>query len=105
MLAAGGKRVFLIRGMEEHLEEALKEVLLKLDNQIALICESNSLRKHVVPGCFIMIKNRDGRYDKPSAWEVSHFADKVIEFDKFQKNIEINQLKFIEGKWYFKTEK
>jgi hypothetical protein len=81
LLAAGASRVFWLKALKSHLREGLLEFLTQIPDHALILCESNSLRKYVEPGCFIMMKNSADKMIKPSAEDVFGLADMVIEND------------------------
>lgn len=56
LLASGAKRVFWLRVLKEHLEEGVTALLEFVGPEAVCICESNSLRRIVEPGLFLMVK-------------------------------------------------
>ncbi|MCX7843038.1 MAG: hypothetical protein N2489_08190 [Clostridia bacterium] len=81
LLKAGAHKVFWLKTLESHIFEGIKDFMSRIPEGSLIVCESNSLRKVVNPGCFIMLSNtRDGAV-KDSAGEVMHKADIVIEDD------------------------
>jgi len=80
MLAAGARRVFWLRVIESHLQEGIEALLDITGASGLLICESNSLRKVVEPGLFIMFKRNGSEGCKPSAAAVAEHADRIISF-------------------------
>lgn len=81
LLAAGARKVHWLRSLYSSLDEALDEFLKGVPDGSIIICESNSLRKLVEPGCFLMLKNTKSDKAKPTAAEVIDLADAVIEND------------------------
>jgi hypothetical protein len=77
LLAAGADRVFWIKAKRTCLGEAIREVIPLLPQGCIIVCESNSLRKAVKPGVFVMVKTEGGV--KKSAEEVMGLADMVYE--------------------------
>ncbi|MDR0200169.1 MAG: hypothetical protein LBI43_06295 [Streptococcaceae bacterium] len=81
MLKSGAKRAFLLKSFEDSLLDGFAEFQEKLcesNLQDALIlCESNSLRKYLKPGLFVMIHNQK-LVIKKSSREVFDLADVVI---------------------------
>ena len=65
LLAAGAAEVLWLRVMREHLDEGAADLLSRTDPSAPLICESNSLRRVVDPGIFLMLRHRDDRSVKP----------------------------------------
>jgi hypothetical protein len=81
LLAAGSQRVHWLRSLYTSLDVALEEFLKTVPKRSIIICESNSLRNLVEPGCFLMLKNTRSDKIKPTAAEIIHFADAVVEND------------------------
>lgn len=78
LLAAGAHRVYWMKCMREHLTDGIRHFLLQIPKDTLILCESNSLRKIVLPGLFIMLKNTKNAAIKPSAEEVISKADLVV---------------------------
>lgn len=77
---AGAKRVYLIRSLKDHVQDAIEEAMSYVPEGHLVICESNSVRTAVDPGVFIMIKSPGGEENyKPTAKEVISKADFVME--------------------------
>lgn len=74
MLQAGCKEVYFLRAMKTHLPEAFRLFLRNIPENHLIICESNTLRKHVEPGLFVFLHNTSGQI-KPAAQEVMEMAD------------------------------
>lgn len=73
---AGAEKVYWIRAYPEYLSQAFEDFLSLLDDVDIILCESNSLRKYVKPGIFVMIDNaKDG---KKTALDVIQYADYVF---------------------------
>ncbi len=101
MLQAGAYKAFLIRVWNDFSEEAINQFLSQnIGNKNSLIiCESNSMRKVVEPGVFLMIKNKNSQHTKPSAIETEKYVDKSIisdgkTFDFNFKRIKLINLQF-----------
>lgn len=104
LLAAGACRVFWLRVIRTHLNEGLAS-LLDVAGDAALICESNSLRKVVEPGLFLMVTSADGRPWKKSASEVAEFADNVvISHSGSDFDFDLDRVKLIDGKWVMRLQ-
>ncbi|MDR1922528.1 MAG: hypothetical protein LBS31_12435, partial [Candidatus Adiutrix sp.] len=74
LLAAGAHQVFWLRSTREALSEAYGRFREEALKGALVICESNSLREYVEPGCFIMMQNAAGP-GKPSSQRVREMAD------------------------------
>ena len=108
MLAVGSKKVFWLRVMEQHMEEGVRALLDSIEVHVgldsAIICESNSIRKAIDPGLFLVLKKDNESYIKPSCNEVIKFADKVISFDPnvFKFSVDLNSFNFNRSGWSYK---
>ena len=86
LLAAGAQKVYWLRCLDASLQEGIENFLSLVPKDSIIICESNSLRKVVNPGLFIILKNCNSKSIKPSATQVMNMADLVLEND-FQESI------------------
>ncbi len=99
LLAAGASRVFWLRVMKTHLEETITALLDIIEPDAVTVCESNSLRKVVKPGLFLIVKHRDSRAWKSSAQQVKQYADKIVVSDGSSFDFDIDRIKLVRGKW------
>ena len=99
LLAAGASRVFWLRVMETHLEETMTALLDIIGPDAITICESNSLRKAVKPGLFLIVERGDLKVWKSSAQQVKQHADKIVVSDGSSFNLDIDEIKLVDGKW------
>ena len=76
---AGATRVYLIRSFKEHLYEAIEKAMTYVPQNTLILCESNSVRHVIKPGCFIMIQSNATM--KPSATSVIEYADYLLDKD------------------------
>lgn len=77
LLKAGVEQSFLLKAFEDSLFEGFEYFLEQIPANALIICESNSLRKYVEPGVFIMMDNQKRRL-KPSSKDVYDFADLIV---------------------------
>lgn len=75
LLKAGAARVFWLRALHSAIAEGFACFMENAFPDSLLICESNSLRELVNPGCFIMLVNEGNGRMKPSAARVADRAD------------------------------
>jgi hypothetical protein len=75
LLAAGADRVFWLRSLYESLKDGYADFCSQISPEMLVLCESNSLRKNVKPGCFIMVLNSKHKTLKPTAQDVLDLAD------------------------------
>jgi hypothetical protein len=101
MLRVGAKRVFRIKVKSNSIEKAFNELEKITGQNCVFVCESNSLRKAVRPGIFIMIKNKDSETMKPSAKELQKFADRIVYSDGKKHNFDAGKLMIKNGEWKF----
>jgi len=99
LLAAGAKRVFWLRVMHTHLEQGLTALLDIVGPNAVLICESNSLRRVVEPGLFLIVKDHHTEFWKDSARQVKSYADKIVARIGTRFDLDIDQIKLADGKW------
>jgi hypothetical protein len=76
LLKAGADRVFWLRALYGALQTGYQAFLDAIPPNALILCESNSLREAVRPGCFIMLI--DGETMKPTASRVLDLADMVV---------------------------
>lgn len=102
MLAAGATEVFWIKTNINNIDKALAEFLTQKKNDTYIVCESNSLRKSIIPDIFIMIKNTTQQI-KDSAINVMKHADIIIESNGREfSNFDISSISIENGKWNLK---
>jgi hypothetical protein len=77
LLHAGADRVFWLRCLYGALAAGYGAFLEKIPPKALILCESNSLREVVLPGCFIMVINSNKPAMKPTAARVLPMADIV----------------------------
>lgn len=89
LLAAGAERVYWLKCLNTCIYDGIKHFMDQIPKNTLIICESNSLRKVVIPGNFIMLKNMESNIIKKSASEVINKADVIVEndFENSIKNI------------------
>lgn len=79
LLLAGASKVFLLKTLRTHIGEAFDVFLKLVPDDTIIVCESNSLRKVVIPQKFLMAYNPNEKNTKPSARDVMNLADQVID--------------------------
>jgi len=99
LLAAGASRVFWLRVMKTHLKKGLTALLDVIGSDAVLVCESNSLRRVVEPGLFLMVKGRGLKVWKTSAQGVKRYADRIVISDGSGFDFDLDQIKLADGKW------
>ena len=81
LFSAGAQSVYWLRAAKQALLSGFQAYCKKVGGDTLIICESNSLRQYVKPGCFILLKNKNSDTEKPTATAVSEYADIVFEND------------------------
>ena len=99
LLEAGACRVFWIRVLKEHLLEAMTALLDTIGSETVSICESNSLRRVIEPGLFLMVRNNGSDFWKSSARSVRKYADRIVISDGNSFNLNLGRIKLIDEKW------
>lgn len=103
MLAAGASEVFWIKTTFNNIDKAVDEFIKQKRNDTFIVCESNSLRKSIVPDVFIMIKNIIQPM-KDSAADVMKHADIIIDSNGREfSNFDVSSIIIENGKWNLKT--
>lgn len=102
MLMHGAQKVYLLKVDQNHLETGINELLKIISQDSFIVFESNSIRKVVQPGLFIVIKNLEDHSIKSSCAEVVQYADKIIEFNNFNWNFSPDRIVIKDNKWTIK---
>lgn len=102
MLAAGAGRVLWLRVLKGHLAEGAAALLEIVGGGSLSVCESNSLRRVVEPGAFVLVKDASEEKYKPSAKAAAEHADRIIAFDGDGFDIEDDDIGLADGKWTVK---
>jgi hypothetical protein len=108
LLASGARQVYWLRAVRDHLKEGIEALFRLIPEEIALVCESNSLRAVVEPGVFLIIKAKNQEEFKPSAQKVLKHADRVVTFDAEGMgdnpfNISLDTIEFTHDRWILRT--
>lgn len=107
LLAAGCSAVYWLRARTHALGAAFDALLSRIGGEVFMVCESNSLRKHVRPGVFLVVLDEPGppaavgghQAPKPSCAEVLDLADAVIPSSGGRVEFSISRLSVHGGKW------
>jgi len=103
MIAAGASEVFWIKTNINSLDASYDDFLKRKLANTFIVCESNSLRKSLIPDVFIMIRNTTTPI-KNSAADVMKYADIIIESDGREfSNFDVSCISIEAGKWVIKT--
>ena len=99
MMRAGAYKAFLLLVNRNSLELGVEAILSMLLPNDFLIIESNSIRKVIEPGLFIVIKDSANNYIKQSCAEVIQLADKIIEFNDLNWDFHPDKVSIQKGSW------
>jgi len=102
MLKAGAKRTFKIKTKANNIIEAFEELKNIINPNSLLICESNTLRKTIIPAIYLFVKEEYTNDMKPSAKEVINFADRIILTNGIKHNFSVNDIFIKDMKWNIK---
>lgn len=80
MLGAGAEKSFLLKSLKECMAEAFSSFLENVPAGAVIVAESNTLRKHVIPGAFVFasMEQPEEAAMKISAREVYEYADFIL---------------------------
>lgn len=104
MLRAGASEVLWLRARREHLEKGMAEVLERIPAGTPIVCESNSARRVVEPGVFIVVKKGGEAEIKASCAAVIGEADRVLDYDGALWDSPIEDLSFARGRWLLRLD-
>ncbi len=98
-LRAGAKKAFWLKVKKDSLQKGFDSVLKLISVDSIVVCESTSLRKIIEPGLFLIVKRNNETDLKPSAADVSQFADRIVNFDGENFNINLDEIKLEGSRW------
>lgn len=81
LLSAGCQSVYWLRTLRSHIKEGIAHFLPLIPQNALILCESNSLRRAVEPGVFMMLRGMQGSPVKESARSVLEKADVVVAYE------------------------
>ncbi len=99
LLRAGAKKVYWLKAIQNHIMDGFNDIMRKIPDDAPIVCESNTLRNHVEPGVFVIVKNSDSNAIKQSAQKVWKYADKIVRFDNEEFDFNIDEILIRDGKW------
>ena len=80
MLKSGARKAYLLIVERNCLEKGINALLKMMPEKSMVVIESNTIRKVIEPGLFIVIKKKSVSAVKRSCAEVIGYADKIVEF-------------------------
>ena len=99
MLKAGAKKVYLLLADRNSLEKGMDAVFKIIPDNAMIIVESNTIRKVIEPGLFVVINKFAEASVKPSCAEVIGFADKIVGFDKMNWDFDPGRILVRNNSW------
>jgi len=99
MKNAGASRIFYIRVKDNYLEEAINKFFKIVNPKSIIICESNSLRRLIKPGLFLIIKSEYPKHIKESAKQLMKNADMIIISDGKSFKTDFSHIVFSTKGW------
>ena len=102
MLKAGAKKVYLLLVDRNSLEKGIDAILRIIPGNALVVIESNSIRKVIEPGLFIVITKLMNNSVKQSCAEVIEFADKIIGFDNMNWDFHPDNVLIQNESWIIK---
>jgi len=102
MLIAGAHKVYFLKVDKDFLEKGIKALVKTLPPDAMVVLESNSIRKVIEPGLFLVIKNLNERKVKESCAEVISYANKIIEFDNMSWDFPPERVIVKNNSWFIR---
>ncbi len=99
LLSAGASRVYWLRVLMTHLEEGASALIETLGADTVCICESNSLRRVIEPGLFLLARRRNQSLWKESAQQVRRYADRIVTARDGTVDLDLDRIELVAGKW------
>jgi len=99
LLGAGARRVYWLRVRKDAVARGLKALLSALDPQTPVLCESNSIVRHIEPGLYIQLRPKGRKGQKKSAGELAHRADLIVETTPRGADFDMTRLSFGPSGW------
>jgi hypothetical protein len=104
MLKAGAKKVFYIQCTDKTLERVLSIMIMHLDKDIPIICESGALSKYIIPGIHVLmtpiLRKNIGERIAPVHDKKMPIGSPNITLNLSNYNTFIKKIKFENGNWY-----
>ncbi len=99
LLGAGARAVYWLRVRREHLAEGAAALMERIGPDVPIICESNSLRRVLAPGCFLLFRHADTTTIKASARAVLSFVDRTVLWDGACFDLDVADVTWSHNRW------
>ncbi|MBE0649193.1 MAG: hypothetical protein IH596_15580 [Bacteroidales bacterium] len=99
MLRAGVKKAYLLLVDKCSVEQGIHSMLEMLPKNALVVVESNTIRKVLEPGLFIVIREFSTTSVKESCADVIQFADKIVEFNNLSWDFQPDSVLIQRGGW------
>lgn len=100
MKAAGAHQVLWLRVLREHLQEGVVALMDRIPAGVCIVCESNSARRVMEPGAFLVIHDPGQEAIKESCAIVRHLADLEMGFHGDHWDLDPDKCRFEDGRWH-----
>ncbi|MFC2102456.1 hypothetical protein ACFLS7_05635 [Bacteroidota bacterium] len=99
MLRAGAKRAYLLLVDNCSVEQGIRSMLEMLPENALVVVESNTIRKVLEPGLFIVIREFSATSIKESCADVIQYADKIVEFNNLNWDFNPENISVQKERW------
>ena len=99
MLEAGADQVFWLKVHSFELNAGVSALASYLDEDACIICESNSCRRVLEPGIFLVMQQEGSKLVKKTCRSVMHHADRILNFHGSGWSLGSDSLVFENGRW------
>lgn len=99
LLESGARPVYWLWVRASHLATGARVLLERLGSEAIAVCESNSLRRAVEPGLFVIVHRQGERDLRPSCRELWPLADLVVRFDGEGFDPPPADFGLVDGRW------
>ncbi len=104
MLHAGAAAVYWLRVRREFLHEGVSRLLQEIPADALVVCESNSVRSVLVPGVFLVIREKNSTATKESCQSVITHADRILSFDGKDWDTQPGDVTYLAGRWVLRQD-
>ena len=99
LLGAGARAVYWLRVRKEHLAEGAAALMKCVGTDVPVICESNSLRQVLAPGCFLLFRHADATTIKATARAVLPLVDRTVLWDGARFDLDVAEVFLSGNRW------
>lgn len=103
MLGTGAVKTYRIIARSESLNRAVLDFLDSVPPDTAIVCESDSLRKILDAGLFLVVCDRNGVDLESAIHEVMNLADQIVKSDGKEFDLVAERITWSNGHWHLRT--